>query len=286
MELTEVLKGSAAESFVKFVKYDLENISKTFFDIGFRLWEARDLEYYKELGYESIEELSEAEFDFKRSSTYNLINVFTRFAVYDKCYRNQIEEKFKDYSYSQLVELTKINYLPMHIHDWFPPSAPVREFSAYVRYYKESNQGALKFAEWREQVYLPRLAARSAVQLALPEVQTSGQSEKEDSVPEVQTSGRVEEENTVLEVQTFGQIEKTESVHEVQTSGQDKETKIVPDNNLSCVLESLVKATCDIFDLSIHHKMDNGLFLNVVPSAFAGSFAFILKKHGYTLVKK
>lgn len=256
MELTEVLKGSAAESFVKFVKYDLEHISKTFFDIGFRLWEARKLEYYKELGYESIEELSENEFDFKRSSTYNLINVFTRFAVYDKCYHNRIEEKFKDYSYSQLVELTKINYIPMFVQDWFPPSAPVREFSAYVRYYKESNQDRLKFAEWREQVFLPRLAVRSAVQLSFPEVQTSGQ---------------VEEPATVPEVQTFGQVE---------------EPATVSDKNLSCVLEGLIKETCELFGTSMHHKTDDGFFLKVVPSAFADDLSYILKKYGYTLVKK
>ena len=257
MELCEVLKGSAAESFVKFVKYDLEHISKTFFDIGFRLWEARNFEYYKELGYESIEELSENEFDFKRSSTYNLINVFTRFSVWNGTYCNQIQEQFKDYSYSQLVELSKLYYLPEeHIHDWFPPSVPVREFSAYVRYYKDTTQDRLKFAEWREQVYLPRLAARSAVQLALPEVQTSGKTEAENPVPEVQTSGQVEEPATV------------------------------PDKNLSCVLEGFIKEMCELFGTSMYHKTDDGLFLNVVPSAFADELSYILKKYGYTLVKR
>ena len=263
MELTEVLKGSAAESFVKFVKYDLEHISKTFFDIGFRLWEARNLEYYKELGYESIEELSENEFDFKRSSTYNLINVFTRFAVWDKTYHNQIQEQFKNYSYSQLVELTKIYYLPsLHLHDWFPPSAPVREFSAYVRYYKNTTQDCLKFAEWREQVYLPRLAARSAVQLALPEVQTSGQVEEEKPVPEIQTSGQVEEEKPVPEIQTFGQVEEEKHVPEVQTSGGAEKVDVLS------VLEKAIRITLDTFEHSIHHKASNGLFLKVVPTVF------------------
>ncbi len=265
MELTEVLKGSAAESFVKFVKYDLENISKTFFDIGFRLWEARNFEYYKELGYESIEELSENEFDFKRSSTYNLINVFTRFSVWDGTYHNQIQEKFEAYSYSQLVELSKLYYLPqIHIHDWFPPSAPVREFSAYVRYYKDTTQDRMQFAEWREQVYLPRLAARSAVQLALPEVQTSGQVEEEKPVPEVQTSGQAEVENSVFEIQTFGQVENVD---------------------VSCVLEKLIQITCDMFKHSIHHKSISGVVLKIAPSAFAEDFKYILDKNGYTLAK-
>lgn len=265
MELKEVLKGSAAESFIKFVKFDLENINKQFFDIGFRLWEARNLKYYEELGYESIEELSEKEFDFKRSSTYNFIKVFTTFAFYDRCYHNWIDERFKDYSYSQLVELTKIDYLPMHIHEWFPSSAPVREFSAYVRYYKESNQGRLKFAEWREQVFLPRLASRSSVQLALPEVQTSG---------------RVEEENTVPEVQTSGQVEDAKPVPEVQTSGQPEKVDVLS------VLEKFIRITLDTFEHSIHHKASNGLFLKVVPSAFAEDFKYILDKNGYTLIKK
>ena len=265
MELCEVLKGSAAESFVMFVKFDLENINKQFFDIGFRLWEARYLEYYKELGYESIEELSEKEFDFKRSSTYNFIKVFTTFAFYDRCYHNRIDERFKDYSYSQLVELAKIESLPfLHLHDWFPPSAPVREFSAYIRYYKDTTLDRLKFAEWREHVFLPRLASRSSVQFALSEVQTSGQPEVENTVPEVQTSGQVEEQKPVSEVQTSGHAEKVDVLS---------------------VLEKLIRITLDTFEHSIHHKASNGLFLKVVPSAFAEDFKYILEKNGYTLAK-
>ena len=109
-----------ANGFLREVRLDLADIKRSFFSIGFRLNEANEMNYYSALGYQTIEELAESEFGFKRSTTYNLINVFRRFCVREfinSTYvrRNQIDENFKDYSYSQLLEFTKFNYIPMSI---------------------------------------------------------------------------------------------------------------------------------------------------------------------------
>ena len=182
MELTEALKGSQAESFVKMVKLELDDIGKKFFSIGFRLNEASSFEYYKELGYEDIFELAETEFSFKRSSTYQLISVFRKFAVWDGCYRKEIKEEFKNYSYSQLVELSKLPYIPCPLSKYIPHTSSVREVSAYVKYYKTTSSFHLTLPEWKEKLYLPFLNNKNSKQLSLDTLSSS-----------VQTSGQVED---------------------------------------------------------------------------------------------
>ena len=81
MESIEVYKpsGTFEEDFVNLVKLELNDIRNTFFKIGFRLNEARNNAYYRKLGYSSIEECAEALFGFKRTTTYDLMAVASRF---------------------------------------------------------------------------------------------------------------------------------------------------------------------------------------------------------------
>ena len=65
-----------AKSFIKETNYDLQNIAKHFFIIGFRLNEAVKMDYVAALGYQNIEDLAENEFGFKRSTTYGLMQVY------------------------------------------------------------------------------------------------------------------------------------------------------------------------------------------------------------------
>lgn len=95
-----------ADGFVKAVRADIADVSKAFFHIGFRLWEARLHRYYEALGYENIIDCAEALFGFKKSTTYDMIN------VYMFCRDNYgsafIKDKYRGYSQSQLIEFTKI----------------------------------------------------------------------------------------------------------------------------------------------------------------------------------
>ena len=54
------------EDFVNLVRLELNDIKKTFFKIGFRLYEANCNRYYKKLGFNSIEECAEAMFGFRK----------------------------------------------------------------------------------------------------------------------------------------------------------------------------------------------------------------------------
>lgn len=93
-----------AQSFIRYVNLELDEIKRNFVKIGFRLNEANKFEYYKELGYNNITELAEAEFGFKHSTTYALMKISNKF-----CAKNDpmcLADKYKGFSYSQLLVLS------------------------------------------------------------------------------------------------------------------------------------------------------------------------------------
>lgn len=119
---------TAAESFVKMVRLNVRDIRNSFFEIGFRLQEAHNNAYYKDLGFANIHECAEALFDIKKSTCYNLMDIASRFASKEKAM--QIDERYKYYSQSQLVELAavKINiYNFIKICSPEDPVAKIRE---------------------------------------------------------------------------------------------------------------------------------------------------------------
>ncbi len=97
-------KDTYAESFVKMVRADLNDIKHKFFKIGFRLAEANREKYYLELGYDSIVECAEDLFGFKKTMTYDLINVYNDF--HDRLAPMCIQERYDKYSQTQLVQLS------------------------------------------------------------------------------------------------------------------------------------------------------------------------------------
>lgn len=93
-----------ARGFVDAVNEAISDIANRFYFIGFRLDEANRYKYYEALGYSNIEELAEAEFGFQRASTYNYIKAFNYAKSKTPLY---IEDKFRGYSYTALLEMSK-----------------------------------------------------------------------------------------------------------------------------------------------------------------------------------
>ena len=149
LTLSEALKGTPSESFVKMVKLELQEIKQKFFSIGFRLYEAQAFKYYESLGYETIEDLAEAEFGFKRSTTYGLISVYKRFCVTDKngIKHNYLDDKYKAYSYSQLLEMQKLD---SKLIDQVPATASVRNISEYRSFVNNNPDRVYSFNEWKD----------------------------------------------------------------------------------------------------------------------------------------
>ena len=93
-----------ARGFIDAVNEAISDITNRFYFIGFRLDEANRYKYYEALGYSSIDELAEAEFGFQRASTYNYIKAFNYAKSKTPLY---IEDKFRGYSYTALLEMSK-----------------------------------------------------------------------------------------------------------------------------------------------------------------------------------
>ena len=114
---------SFARSFIRDTKKDLEDIERGFFKVGFRLNEANEFGYYKDLGYADIYELAENEFGFKSTTTKNLMEVnrvysdhlmstnslsLSKKPTYKK-YTMEIDPRYSKYSQTQLVEMLPLS---------------------------------------------------------------------------------------------------------------------------------------------------------------------------------
>ncbi len=99
LELTNKIKGS------------MYNIAKEFVYIGFLLAECDYYETYKEWGYSSIHEYASNQLGFKKSSTYNFINVCKAFCNPTEAlpFSYFMKDPYTNFNYSQLVEMLSMN---------------------------------------------------------------------------------------------------------------------------------------------------------------------------------
>lgn len=110
MEMKDLFdpKDTQAEQFVKLVRSDLEDIKHSFFTIGFRLNEANQYRYYRELGYENISECAEDLFGFKKTTTYDLIEIYQRF--HDPKAKMFLLKEYDQFSQSQLKVMAQLRW--------------------------------------------------------------------------------------------------------------------------------------------------------------------------------
>lgn len=94
----------------------LFDIAHSFVYIGFLLAECDYYETYKEWGYSSIHEYALDQFGFKKSSTYNFINICKQFSDNEQNAKNlnfpyamTIKGDYREFNYSQLVEMLSMN---------------------------------------------------------------------------------------------------------------------------------------------------------------------------------
>lgn len=82
------------------------DIKKSYVYIGGLLNEINSFETYKELGYENIAEYCEKTFGFKKTFTYDLMNVQRKFnngTIFN------LDERYKNYDFSKLVVMSRMN---------------------------------------------------------------------------------------------------------------------------------------------------------------------------------
>ena len=111
-----------ANTFLKWTREDLKDVTRAFFKIGFRLHEARQCKYFEALGYPDIETLAEEEFGFKRSTTYGFIQVYENTCT--KYGHNTMAEQYIGYDYSKLLQLSKVKLARTDILNRIKPRTP------------------------------------------------------------------------------------------------------------------------------------------------------------------
>lgn len=179
--------ATLAESFVKYIHEDLLQIKHPHFDIAFRLAEAKRQGFAEELGYANIYDLSEKEFNFKRSSTAAYIAVADRFMN-----GNQLLAQYAKFSYSQLVEM-----LPLSDYDCgrIKPDMTVKQIRAWRKDHR--------FVEVEHNLWMiyGSLSDKQKRQFDEQEEQKKFERKQQREVARVQTSGQtddLEQENKLL----------------------------------------------------------------------------------------
>lgn len=142
---------SYARAFIRYTNLELNDIKHTFIKIGFRLSEANENEYYKELGYENIAELAEKEFDFKQTVTYNLMQIW-RFA-HDADNPMYIDVRFDKYTQSQLLEMSRSKQLKStkyRLARLIPETATKEEIRRFINKWNRIEINTLSDKELKE----------------------------------------------------------------------------------------------------------------------------------------
>lgn len=120
--------NNAYTNVTKQIKNNMNYIFRNFLEIAALLHEAKKKEIYKWVGYNDIYEYAYNEFDFTKTTVKNYIQIASKcleFSNDDPTLRKGVLlDKYKDYNYSQLVELLNVPELDL---DKYNPEMSVRQ---------------------------------------------------------------------------------------------------------------------------------------------------------------
>lgn len=105
-------EGGAARHSLRYILGDLGDIKQKYFILGFHLNEFAENEYYKDFGYDSMKDFCVANMPIEYSSLSRCMTVHTHVCerVEGKPWKktSRMKEKYKEYGFSQLVELSSM----------------------------------------------------------------------------------------------------------------------------------------------------------------------------------
>lgn len=98
---------------MKYVLTDICDLKRSFFSLGFHLYEIAEMKYYEDFGYGSMLEFCEANFDMDKSSVSRCIHVYLhvcqRSDDFTRTPLGFIKDQYAMYSYSQLCEMISMD---------------------------------------------------------------------------------------------------------------------------------------------------------------------------------
>lgn len=100
--------GELAIASVGYIMNDMQDIGKGYVRLGFHLNEMEASRYYEDLGYTDFYECVQKNFHMDKSAVSRCIAVWKEFSEFDDKAGSRkmwLDERYADYSYSQLVEM-------------------------------------------------------------------------------------------------------------------------------------------------------------------------------------
>lgn len=108
------VEREAARTSVKYLLTDVNDIQRSYIRLGFHLSEFSRLGFYKDFGFSSLADFCEVNLGLDKSAVSRCISVFDVFAKRNGMYSDGsrtmfINEKYQDFSYSQLCEMVSMS---------------------------------------------------------------------------------------------------------------------------------------------------------------------------------
>ena len=122
----------------------VKNLATNFMKVGKYLKEVKEHAKFQELGFESIYELTEVNYGFSKTTTKNFISVYDKFGDPDEY--QLIKNKYKEYNFSQLVELVS----EKENMDDYSPLQTVKEIRL-TKFTKNIESDRSKIDKWFEE---------------------------------------------------------------------------------------------------------------------------------------
>lgn len=121
-----------AVSSVKYLYKDVNDVRCHYFNLGFHLREFDRCKYYLCFGYSCTADFAAVNLGMDASAVSRCISVFEHFCVRSGyVLTNQMQDRYKDFSYSQLVEMTTIK--DSDLLSLVKPSMTVREIRDFKK---------------------------------------------------------------------------------------------------------------------------------------------------------
>ena len=101
-----------ARASVKYILTDMSDIRRSFIRLGFHLYKFERMRYYEDFGYTSIVEFAEKNLGLSKTQVSVYKNIYVQFgfdAEHSSVAKMWLDDKYKQYSYSQLREMLSMS---------------------------------------------------------------------------------------------------------------------------------------------------------------------------------
>ena len=147
----EVVRGTGklkeregARHSLRYILGDLGDIKEKYFILGFHLNEFTNSEYYKDFGYDSMKDFCTANIPIEYSSLNRCMSVHKHTCErlingYPNLQTNRMKEKYKEYGYSQLVEMVGMDEEEEKLCTPDMTVKQIRELKKHIKEVKKDN---------------------------------------------------------------------------------------------------------------------------------------------------